>query len=95
MTDNKVEELKDEATGRASKFYDRVKEGYEHSKDSTRRRARDAYEKAHHAYEKAADTSFQDLEQSVEDYTRTRPWKALAIAAGVGLAAGLLLRGRR
>jgi len=62
---------------------DHVVEGYE-----------EATEKVHEVWDKAADTSFNDVQDSVKQYVKEYPGKCLLIAAGTGLVFGFMLRGR-
>ena len=94
----RVEELKSEAHQRVEKageVYNRVRDSVSQGTDTARKRAQEAYDRAQQAYGRVADTSVHDVQHSLEDYTRTQPLKALLIAAGVGLVAGLFLRSHR
>ena len=59
----------------------------------TRQRVRDAKESASHMMETVKHKA-GEYNEDVIGYIRENPWKALAIAGGVGLLAGLLLRRR-
>lgn len=72
----KVGDLKDKMSG----MKDSAREMY----DQGAARAQDLYEQGK--------TKAKDLEQSAEDFVRAKPVQAVLIAAGVGLAIGLLLR---
>ena len=50
--------------------------------------------KAHEVWDKASDTSLNEVRVAVKQYVRHHPGRCLLIAAGAGLALGLVLRGR-
>lgn len=52
-------------------------------------------QKAHEVWDKAADTSLNEVGHAVKKYVRHHPGRCLLIAAGAGLAVGLILRARR
>jgi ElaB/YqjD/DUF883 family membrane-anchored ribosome-binding protein len=62
--------------------------------DVARERYGAAVDGARRGYERAR-KSAEDLTQDVNAYVRENPGKSILIAAGVGFALGLLLRGRR
>ena len=72
-----------------------VREGYESAKEHIKEGYDKVSEKAHDAWDKAADTSLHDIQKSVHMYVRRNPGKSLAVALGIGLVSGLLLRGHR
>ncbi len=68
-----------------------VREGYETAKA----KVAEVGEKAHEVWDKAADTSLNDVHDSVKAYVGKNPGTTLLAAAGVGLLVGLLIRGHR
>lgn len=85
---DQVAETTDATRAKAQEVYGRVKERLhdtvEHSGQAL-----------HETYEKVADTSLNDVNVTIRRYVRRQPGQALLVAAGVGLVAGLLLRGGR
>jgi ElaB/YqjD/DUF883 family membrane-anchored ribosome-binding protein len=76
----KADELKGQATAALQQGKDRAQELY----DQGLQQANELYEQGR--------ARFQDIEQSLEEYVREKPVQSVLIAAGVGLALGLLLR---
>ena len=84
-----------EGNGRVEKLKEVVRERVETAKVKAREGYEKASEKAHEVWEKAADTSLNDVNESVNAYVRKNPGKSLLMAAGAGLVVGLLIRRRR
>jgi len=81
--------------GRVEKIKDAVRERLETAKAKAVEGYEKASEKAHEVWDKAADTSINDVHESVNEYVRKNPGKSLLMAAGAGMLVGFILRGRR
>lgn len=74
---------------------DKLREVVHEKIESAKVMASKVNEKAHEAMDKVADTSLNEVHDSVNTYVRAHPGKSILMAAGVGVVIGALLFGRR
>ncbi len=92
-TREKIEDLGDEVGDRYERASDSLRKSAERASEKARQRYRDAADSLKSGYSKVK-KDMDGLAGDATNYIRDNPGKSILIAAGIGVALGLLLRRR-